>query len=78
MCLSQMLDPELTENACSILTVGPSFQINAQAKAVLDVNVDMTVGINYKIKNAELVFPPSSKHAAGGSFNIGDTRALIF
>ncbi|KAF8961154.1 hypothetical protein BDZ97DRAFT_1226986 [Flammula alnicola] len=56
-----------------ILTIGPSFQINAQATATLDVNVGLTVGINYKIDGAELVFPPNRNKSSGGGFNIGDT-----
>lgn len=59
----------------SILTLGPSFQVDAQAKATLDIDVDLTVGINYKIDNAELIFPPNGKQASNkGAFNVGDTR----
>ncbi|KDR73200.1 hypothetical protein GALMADRAFT_212663 [Galerina marginata CBS 339.88] len=54
-----------------ILTLGPSFQINGQATANLDLNADMTVGISYKIDNAQLTFPP--KKGSSGSFNIGNT-----
>ncbi|KIM37638.1 hypothetical protein M413DRAFT_258841 [Hebeloma cylindrosporum] len=56
-----------------ILTLGPSFQVNAQAKAALDLDVGLSVGINYKNDNAELVFPPNSKQASKGAFNVGDT-----
>ncbi|KAF4610321.1 hypothetical protein D9613_010283 [Agrocybe pediades] len=56
-----------------ILEIGPSFQINAQAKATLDVDLTMNVGVNYKISNAKLIFPPSSDEASGGSFSIEDT-----
>ena len=58
----------------SILTLGPSFQVNAQAKAELDLEVSLSVGINYKIDNAELVFPPNGKQANKGAFNVSDTR----
>ncbi|KAF9471862.1 hypothetical protein BDN70DRAFT_526087 [Pholiota conissans] len=60
-----------------ILTLGPSFKVDAQAKALLDVNVDMSVGLNYKIDNAQLVFPPSAKEASKGAFNIGDTPLTL-
>lgn len=59
----------------SILSLGPTFQVNAQAVANLDVDLGLTVGINYKVDNAQLVFPPNSKKASGGSFNVEDTRA---
>jgi hypothetical protein len=63
-------------NICSVLTLGPTFEVNAQALATLDVETDLTVGLNYKIDNAQLVFPPSSAkaQAQGGAFKIGDTR----
>ncbi|RXW20042.1 hypothetical protein EST38_g5798 [Candolleomyces aberdarensis] len=58
-----------------ILTIGPSFQVDVQANADLDVNADVSVGINYKIEKASLVFPPSSDkaQAQGGSFKLNDT-----
>jgi hypothetical protein len=56
-----------------ILTLGPSFQINAQATANLELDVGLTVGVNYQIDNAQLVFPPSSNKTSGGTFNVGDT-----
>jgi len=64
----------------SILTLGPSFEVNAQAKAALDLDVGLSVGINYKVDNAELVFPPNGKQANKGAFNVGDTRTnfLLF
>lgn len=61
----------------SILTLGPSFQVNAQAKAALDLDVALSVGINYKIDNAELVFPPNGKQASKGAFNVADTRTCL-
>ncbi|KAF9474083.1 hypothetical protein BDN70DRAFT_340803 [Pholiota conissans] len=57
-----------------ILTIGPSFKVDAQATAKLDVNADVTVGLSYTINNAQLVFPPSSSSSQNkGAFNIGDT-----
>jgi len=37
----------------------------------------LSVGINYKIDNAELVFPPNGKQANKGTFNVGDTRTCL-
>ncbi|KAF7329620.1 hypothetical protein MKEN_00225000 [Mycena kentingensis (nom. inval.)] len=57
-----------------ILTIGPTFEVNANAQATLDLNVDMSVGINYKIENAQLVFPPKgSSGDNAGAFTLGDT-----
>ncbi|KAF9033940.1 hypothetical protein BDZ89DRAFT_1130813 [Hymenopellis radicata] len=57
-----------------ILEIGPTFQINAQALAKLDVNLDLNVGIVYTISNASFVFPPGIDDSKdGGNFNIGDT-----
>ncbi|KAJ2912664.1 hypothetical protein MD484_g7760, partial [Candolleomyces efflorescens] len=58
-----------------ILTIGPTFRIDASAVASLDVNADLTVGINYAIEQASMVYPPTSKHAIknGGTFKFIDT-----
>jgi hypothetical protein len=61
-----------------ILTIGPSFKIDAQATAKLDLGVDLTVGLNYNINGAQLVFPPNSgANQNQGAFNIGDTRRFL-
>ncbi|SJL12386.1 uncharacterized protein ARMOST_15812 [Armillaria ostoyae] len=57
-----------------IFSIGPSFQIDAQANATLDVNLDLNVGVVYNISQAQFVFPPTDSNAPGsGSFNAGDT-----
>ncbi|KAK7457182.1 hypothetical protein VKT23_010481 [Stygiomarasmius scandens] len=53
-----------------IFSIGPNFQINAQATAELDVGVDMIVGLNYEIKNGHLVFPPSQDDAQKSDMNM--------
>jgi hypothetical protein len=57
---------------CRVLSIGPTFQINAQAKASLDLDLDMTVGVKYTIDKAEFTFPKGGSN--GGSFDPGDTR----
>jgi hypothetical protein len=57
----------------SILTIGPTFNVSASAKADLDVDLSVLVGLNYAISSGEFVFPPDGKQANGG-FNIVDTR----
>jgi hypothetical protein len=62
----------------SILTVGPTFEVNAQALASLDLGVDLTMGLNYHVKNAELIFPPpnGAVQDQSNAFQVGDTRKL--
>ncbi|KXN88374.1 hypothetical protein AN958_07417 [Leucoagaricus sp. SymC.cos] len=54
-----------------VLEIGPSFQVNAQAKASLNLDLDMTVGVKYHVDKAEFVFPQGGKK--GGTFTPGDT-----
>jgi hypothetical protein len=61
---------------CSILSIGPSFEINAEATAHMDAEVDMRIGINYNINQASFTVPQENG-AAGGDFILGDTRTLI-
>ncbi|KAK0235436.1 hypothetical protein EDD85DRAFT_773310 [Armillaria nabsnona] len=57
-----------------IFSIGPTFEIDAQAKAKLDVNLDLNVGVVYNISQAQFTFPPTDANAPGsGSFNTGDT-----
>ncbi|KAF9257304.1 hypothetical protein L218DRAFT_1006314 [Marasmius fiardii PR-910] len=60
-----------------IITVGPTATINVQAVAQLDVNMNMTVGFNYKVQNAQLYFPPKDQ-ISGGDFSIKDTPLNLF
>ncbi|KAG6867774.1 hypothetical protein C0993_011259 [Termitomyces sp. T159_Od127] len=62
-----------------LLTIGPTFEVDAQASAGLDLQADTTVGLNYNLANAQLVFPPNSDQAnnAGNAFTIGDTPLSI-
>ncbi|KAG6908291.1 hypothetical protein DXG01_005392 [Tephrocybe rancida] len=46
-----------------VLTLGPTFEVNAQATAGLDIQADMTVGLNYHFDNAQLTFPSNSNKA---------------
>ncbi|KAL6305714.1 hypothetical protein BKA93DRAFT_211137 [Sparassis latifolia] len=61
-----------------ILTIGPTFELNVEATAMLDVDLNLAVGLNYNISNAELYFPPSSNSAtSGGIFMPGDTNVQL-
>lgn len=58
-----------------ILTIGPTFEINANAVASLDVLLDLSVGVVYNIEKAQFVFPPQEEEGEEkGSFTVGDTR----
>ncbi|KAJ7913379.1 hypothetical protein B0H13DRAFT_1612629 [Mycena leptocephala] len=61
-----------------ILTVGPSFTVSAQVVGDVDVVMDMTVGINFDVNNAQLAFPPDdSNKPASSAFSIGDTPLTL-
>ncbi|KAG7086957.1 hypothetical protein E1B28_002874 [Marasmius oreades] len=60
-----------------IFSIGPTFTINAQAVATLDLNVDMTVGFVYNVNKATLFFPDKDNKESGGDFEIGDTPLTL-
>ncbi|KAF7289626.1 hypothetical protein HMN09_01324800 [Mycena chlorophos] len=61
-----------------ILTVGPSFQVTAELGGVVDVEMDMNIGVNMDLTNATLAFPPDSATAPdGSSFSLGDTPLTL-
>ncbi|CAK5276661.1 unnamed protein product [Mycena citricolor] len=61
-----------------ILTVGPSFQVDAELTAAFDVQTDLNVGINLNVVNAQLAFPAGSSAAPGGnSLSLGDTPLTL-
>ncbi|KAJ7929628.1 hypothetical protein B0H13DRAFT_2539771 [Mycena leptocephala] len=61
-----------------LLTVGPSFQVDAQATALLDVQADVELAIRVAVKNARLTFPPSSGAAPNAkAFSVGDTPLTL-
>ncbi|KAF7292168.1 hypothetical protein MIND_01243900 [Mycena indigotica] len=61
-----------------ILTIGPSFQVNAQLTGAFDVNLDMKVGIVFNVDNAQIAFPPgSSANPAGKAFSVGNTPLTL-
>ena len=55
------------------MSIGPTFKINGQVKANLDVDLDMTVNIAYNVKDAQMVFPPNDKRKSGGEFKPADS-----
>ncbi|KAJ7150478.1 hypothetical protein C8R43DRAFT_1191678 [Mycena crocata] len=55
-------------NDSRILTIGPSFNIQAEASAKLDVDLDLEVDLSYCISNAKLFYPPSAYNTNSGKF----------
>ncbi|KAJ7841079.1 hypothetical protein B0H14DRAFT_2783654 [Mycena olivaceomarginata] len=56
-----------------VFSLGPTFTVDAQATASLDVNLDLETKINLDIKNAQLHFPAGSGDAPNANaFSIGD------
>ncbi|KAJ7114998.1 hypothetical protein C8R44DRAFT_676083 [Mycena epipterygia] len=60
-----------------ILTVGPSFTVSAQVVGDVDVTMDMTVGVNLDVNNAQLTFPPDNSTQGANAFAIGDTPLTL-
>ncbi|KAJ7887183.1 hypothetical protein B0H13DRAFT_1627550 [Mycena leptocephala] len=61
-----------------ILTIGPSFQVATELDGEVDVSMDMTVGINFNVNDAQLAFPPSdSNKPLASAFSIGDTPLTL-
>ncbi|KAK1226351.1 hypothetical protein PQX77_010678 [Marasmius sp. AFHP31] len=61
-----------------IVSVGPVFQINAQAKATIDIKADIDVTLAYSVKDAKLTFPPrDDSDKSGGQFEPTDSPLKI-
>ncbi|KAF7329581.1 hypothetical protein MKEN_00221000 [Mycena kentingensis (nom. inval.)] len=61
-----------------ILTIGPSFDVNAQFTGSFEVDLDMNVGIVFSVNNAQIAFPPGTgANPSGNAFSIGDTPLSI-
>ncbi|KAJ7049559.1 hypothetical protein C8F01DRAFT_1238484 [Mycena amicta] len=61
-----------------ILTVGPSFTVDAQINGLVDIPLDMTVGVNMDLLDATIAFPPDSSNApAENSFSLGNTPLTL-
>ncbi|KAJ7845305.1 hypothetical protein B0H13DRAFT_2675978 [Mycena leptocephala] len=56
-----------------ILTIGPSFQIAAQFVGDIELTMDLSVGLNFNVNNAQLTFPPNSNAPDPNAFSIGNT-----
>ncbi|KAJ7307836.1 hypothetical protein DFH08DRAFT_720040 [Mycena albidolilacea] len=61
-----------------IFTLGPSFTVSAQVVGDVDVVMDMQVGLNFDINNAQLTFPPdASNKPLSSAFSINDTPLTL-
>ncbi|KAJ7182942.1 hypothetical protein C8R43DRAFT_868475 [Mycena crocata] len=61
-----------------ILTVGPSFKVDARVVGEVDLTMDMIVGLNYDVTDAQLSFPPrDDAEVDGKAFAIGDTPLTL-
>lgn len=58
----------------SIFTLGPSFEIDAQATATIDLDLALDVDLAYGISDLQLFFPPSSDHQSRANVAPKDTR----
>ncbi|KAJ7075240.1 hypothetical protein B0H15DRAFT_956646 [Mycena belliarum] len=61
-----------------IMSIGPSFQINAQMVGDVSLPLKMVVGLNFDIKDAQLSFPPNNALKPDTkAFTIGDTPLTL-
>ncbi|KAL5497716.1 hypothetical protein ACEPAH_2647 [Sanghuangporus vaninii] len=56
-----------------ILSLGPTFEIDAQALATIDLDVTMDVDLAYSFSDLQLFFPPSDGHPSGAVVAPQDT-----
>ncbi|KAL5478586.1 hypothetical protein ACEPAI_2770 [Sanghuangporus weigelae] len=56
-----------------ILSLGPSFEIDAQALATIDLDVIMDVDLAYSFSDLQLFFPPSDDHPSSAVVTPQDT-----
>ncbi|KAJ6524228.1 hypothetical protein DFH09DRAFT_1372201 [Mycena vulgaris] len=59
-------------NFPGILTVGPTLKVDTQVVGDVQVPVDMSVGMNFVVNNAQLAFPPTGPKPSASAFSIGD------
>ncbi|KAI0727074.1 hypothetical protein C8Q72DRAFT_925596 [Fomitopsis betulina] len=59
-----------------ILSVGPTFQINAKATAVIPVAVSLDTDFEFNAENLELYFPPTSSSYSGDISNGKNTATI--
>lgn len=64
----------LTFDSYRILTLGPTFKLQGQALAKLELGVDMQVDLAYKVADAKLFFPKSESQQSGGGFTSNESR----
>ncbi|KAI8969672.1 hypothetical protein BD414DRAFT_428107 [Trametes punicea] len=59
-----------------ILSIGPTFSVNAEATASLDANLDTGVDLAYTVQGLQLFFPPGS-NSQGGTYTPGDSNVKL-
>jgi hypothetical protein len=60
------------------LLIKPPKKIDAQFTGAVELAMDLTVGVNFDINNAQLTFPPDdSSSPDSNAFSIGDTREFL-
>ncbi|KAJ7112058.1 hypothetical protein C8R43DRAFT_818845, partial [Mycena crocata] len=56
-----------------ILEIGPTFDLNAQFVGDVDLTMDLAVGLNYIVNDAQFTFPPDDSATNSNAFTVGDT-----
>ncbi|KZT00882.1 uncharacterized protein LAESUDRAFT_521646 [Laetiporus sulphureus 93-53] len=60
-----------------ILSIGPTFQVSAEATVALAVGLDMDIDFNYDINNAELYFPSSASDISSANVSAGYSNVNV-
>ncbi|PIL30042.1 hypothetical protein GSI_07954 [Ganoderma sinense ZZ0214-1] len=61
----------------SILKIGPTFTINAEADASIASNLELDVPISFTLSGGKLVFPPSQGSSSAGTFTPGNAGVKL-
>lgn len=61
---------------CSIITIGPSFKIDAKANVDIATDLQTSIGLKYQVDKLQLVFPPSYSAESYGDADPGDSCKL--
>ncbi|KAF7319233.1 hypothetical protein HMN09_00260700 [Mycena chlorophos] len=61
-----------------ILQLGPTFDVNAEIDGVVDIQMEMQIGVNLDLANTTIAFPPDAKNKVdSNSLSLADTPLTL-
>nr|GAT55123.1 predicted protein [Mycena chlorophos] len=61
-----------------ILQLGPTFDVNAEIDGVVDIQMEMEIGVNLDLANTTIAFPPDAKNKVdSNSLSLADTPLTL-